>query len=272
VRDPALRGSTSPTAGYPNGIEDADLIVFDRWAPTAPPRIPALYIAPPRDASWLFGAESRSAPDEPRPRWEQTSSHSVVRGVDPATLTIERAHSYSGSQMTPVARSARGTPLVSVVEMPDQRAVIVAFGPSESNLASAPAFPVLVGNAVDWLTAPFGHASQNPGLASLNDTVSSIAGPRGASVPLAHVNHVAFGLLSAPGLYVVQGGGGRGTIAVNAGDPRLSDLTKTTLSRTDQAGLVRPGASARPWWIYAALLAFVLAVAEWWTWQRRITV
>jgi hypothetical protein len=28
----------------------------------------------------------------------------------------------------------------------------------------------------------------------------------------------------------------------------------------------------RPWWIYAAIIAFALAVLEWWTWQRRITV
>jgi hypothetical protein len=120
--------------------------------------------------------------------------------------------------------------------------------------------------------APFGHDSRTPGLVSLNDAVKSVAGPRGSSVPLAHVNHTALGVLRAPGLYVVEGGGARGTIAVNAGDPRLSDLTKTTLSGTSLAGLVRPGASTRPWWIYAAIIAFALAVLEWWTWQRRITV
>jgi hypothetical protein len=159
-----------------------------------------------------------------------------------------------------------------VVETPENRAVIVAFGPGESNLASAPAFPILVGNILDWLTTPFGHDSRNPGLASLNDAVKSVAGPRGTSIPLAHVNHAALGVLRAPGLYVVEGGGARGTIAVNAGDPRLSDLTKTTLSATNQAGLVQAGASARPLWVYAAIVAFVLALVEWWTWLRRITV
>jgi hypothetical protein len=272
ARDPSVRGSISSTAGYPNGVEDVDLIVFDRWAPSSPPRIPALYVAPPRAASWLFGAENASAADEARPRWERTSAHAVVRGIDPATLTIERAHSYSGPQLLPVAQSARGTPLVSVVETPEQRAVIVAFGPRDSNLTSAPAFPVLIGNAIDWLTAPFGHASRTPGLAALNDTVSAIAGPRGTSVPVSHVNHAALGVLSAPGLYTVQGRGGRGTIAVNAGDPRLSDLTKTTLSGANKDDSVRPGIGARPWWIYAAFFAFLLAAAEWWTWQRRITV
>src|SRR4029450_2347946 len=185
--------------------------------------------------------------DETRPRWEQPGSHPVVRGVDPATLTIERAHAYATPNAVPVARSLRGTPLVSIVETPEQRAVIVAFGPGDSNLASAPAFPILIGNAFDWLMAPFGHDSRTPGLASLNDAVKSLAGPRGASVPLAHVNHTVLGLLRTPGPHVVEGGAARGTIAVNAGDPRLSDLTKTTLSGTTLAGLVRPGASTRPW-------------------------
>ena len=272
ARNPALRGSTVSTTGYNNGVEDADLIIFDRWAPQSAPRTPALYIAPPREATWLADTTGQNSGDETRPRWKQAGSHPVVRGVDPATLTIERAHAYATPNAVPVARSLRGTPLVSVVETPEQRAVIVAFGPGDSNLTSAPAFPVLVGNAIDWLMTPFGHTSVNPGLASLNDAVSSVAGPRGTSVPLAHVNHAALGLLRAPGLYVVTGGGGRGTIAVNAGDPGLSDLMKTTLSRANQAGLVRPGAASRPWWVYAAIAAFVLAMAEWWTWQRRITV
>ena len=271
ARDPALRGSTVSTREYP-GAEDADLVIFDRWAPPSAPRNPALYIAPPRDTAWLLETAGRSAADEARPRWVQTGSHPVVRGVDPGTLTIERARTYTAVNVFAVARSARGTPLVSIVETPEQRAVIVAFGPGDSNLASAPAFPILIGNAFDWLMAPFGHDSRTPGLASLNDAVKSVAGPRGSSVPLAHVNHTALGVLRAPGLYVVEGGGARGTIAVNAGDPRLSDLTKTTLSGTSQAGLVRPGASMRPWWIYAAIIAFALALLEWWTWQRRITV
>jgi hypothetical protein len=35
---------------------------------------------------------------------------------------------------------------------------------------------------------------------------------------------------------------------------------------------VATGGTGSPWWVYCALVGFVLAVAEWWTWQRRITV
>ena len=32
------------------------------------------------------------------------------------------------------------------------------------------------------------------------------------------------------------------------------------------------GRSSRPLWLYCAWAAFALALAEWWTWQRRITL
>ena len=35
---------------------------------------------------------------------------------------------------------------------------------------------------------------------------------------------------------------------------------------------VTAGASSYAWWMYCVIAAFALIVAEWWTWQRRITV
>jgi hypothetical protein len=59
---------------------------------------------------------------------------------------------------------------------------------------------------------------------------------------------------------------------VNVGDPQVSNLSRTSLSATAQARAVSAGASGRAWWLYFALVAFALVLAEWWTWQRRITV
>jgi len=61
-------------------------------------------------------------------------------------------------------------------------------------------------------------------------------------------------------------------IAVNAGEPGVSNLTWSSLQASEHARTVPPGGSSRPWWIYCALAAFALALVEWWTWQRRITV
>ena len=54
--------------------------------------------------------------EESRPRWEVPGTHPVVRGVDPLTLSIQKARAYSSAALIPVARSARGTPLVYVRE------------------------------------------------------------------------------------------------------------------------------------------------------------
>src|SRR5207253_3022057 len=90
-------------AAYRSGQEDA--IVFDRWAPPEPPQRPALYFAPPAQGSWITAGE----PAEDRPRWMEAGSHPVVRGVDPFTLDIERARTYTSDALTPVASSVRGT-------------------------------------------------------------------------------------------------------------------------------------------------------------------
>lgn len=154
--DPGVTATFVTPAGYRPGAEDA--VVFDRWAPDDPPVTPALYFAPPANAAGLAGNAGNAAaasPGEKQPQWTAAGLHPVLAGVDPLTLTIERTHAYTSPELVPIARSARGTPLVSVREVPGRpRSVIVAFGPTESNLASAPGFPVLVANALEWLAPP----------------------------------------------------------------------------------------------------------------------
>ena len=104
-----------------------------------------------------------------------------------------------------VARSARGTPLVYVSESPEQRMVVVTFGADESNLAGAPGFPVLIGNALDWLTHPSRDAGpagvgHRPRLMSFEQGVAKVIGPDNVEVPLARVNRTTVGMLRAPGL------------------------------------------------------------------------
>ena len=136
----------------------------------------------------------------------------------------------------------------------------------------APAFPVLIGNALDWLSSPTPPQVRRPGLATFDDGVATVTGPRGVTVPLARVPGAVVGTLRSPGLYVAQGGGARTTIAVNVGEPQVSNLMRTTIAATNRASVVTAGGSSQPWWIYLGLAAFALALIEWWTWQRRITV
>jgi len=261
--DPDVRALFVTPSTYRAAGED--VAIFDRWAPSSLSSTPALYFAPPDETPWLAGGN-----DERRPRWDTPGNHAVLTGVDPITVRLDHARDCSSSLLTPVARSAKGTPLVCVGESADRRAIVIGFGPSDSNLASAPAFPVLVANALEWLGRPqMRDLSLRPGLTSFTEA-SRVTRADGESVPLMGMHGSAIGLL-APGLYGVQNAGARNTIAVNAADPQRSNVARTSL--TADANVARPrGSLERPWWLACAFLAFVLAFAEWWTWQRRITV
>jgi hypothetical protein len=300
-RDPDVQATFVDPSAYHPGPDDRGssngVLIFDRWAPPDPPERPALYFAPPADTPWLAhstdaSGTARSGPasgptdkpeasgaaaEERRPRWEVAGSHPVVRSVDPLTLSIEKARAYSLATLVPVARSARGTPLVyvresSASEPRDPRLVLVTFSAGESSLASAPAFPVLVGDALGWLAHPPSGGARHPGMMAFEDGIEKVIGPGGEPVPLVRVNGAALGVLRAPGLYVAEGGGARRTIAVNAGDPQVSNVWRTSANAGARAIVVTAGASGLPWWQYCAVAAFALALMEWWTWQRRITV
>ncbi len=277
-RDPGVRATFLDPSAYRRIGDDVDVVIFDRWAPADPPSRPALCFAPPLDTPWLSDAprEATTAasppPEERRPRWEAVGVHPVVRGVDPFTLIIEKARGYGSPALVPVAQSSRGTPLVYVGESPERRVVVVTFGPGESNLTSAPGFPVLVGNSLEWLSRPASGHSRQPGLVSFGHAMAKVTGPRGVSVPLVRVNQGTVAVLRAPGVYDAESGGSHSAIVVNVGDPQLSNLTRTGSMTGRNARVVTGGVPGRPWWLYCAAAAFVLALTEWWTWQRRITV
>ncbi len=263
-RHPGVTATFVKPAEYRPGR--ADVLVFDRFVPAAAPNRPVLALAPP-SAAWLgtAGVEERS------PRWAQTEPHPVMVGVDPMTLDIKRARAYEGGGLRPLAQSEKGTPLVLVTDRTDRRAVLVSFALADSNLGFSPAFPVLVGNALDWLARPSFGPARRPGRIVLPGTTTRVTGPEGESVALAQAGTQVVATLLTPGLHLVEAAGSRGVIAVNVGDPEVSNLARSSLK--DSTGATpESGRGGRPWWTYAVVVAFLLASAEWVTWQRRITV
>ena len=276
-QDPGVTATFVAPAGYRPGQED--VTIFDRCAPPARPARPALLFAPPAGTVWLqrtsaAGRGGTPAP-ETRPRWEAAGTHPVVRGVDPFTLTIEKAYPYESPGLSPVAQSVNGTPLVYVSgpggSAESARIMLMAFSAAESSLASAPGFPVLVGNALAWLTHPIAAGTRRPGPMHVDGMTTSVIAPGGAALPLVRLGQDALVVLPGPGLYVAQGGGARSAIPVNVGDPQSSNLARSTLTGSAASGSSRLPAG-RPWWWYFAVAAFALTALEWWTWQRRITV
>jgi hypothetical protein len=263
-RNPGVQATFVKPAQYTP--ESGDVVVFDRWLPVQPAVRPALYLAP-ASASWLgvAGDEERS------PRWSLVGDHAVLAGVDPMTVDIKRAHAYRIDGGRAVASSERGTPLVTIVESGDRRAVVLGFAIADSNLAAAPAFPVLIANAVDWLARPATSALNRPGRIVLPAGTARVTGPDGRAVPILPAGDRSVATLPTPGVYRVDGAGAHSVITVNVGGPATSNLTRTTLAPERAANVVAE-AGGRPWWLYAIAVAFGLVALEWITWQRRITV
>jgi hypothetical protein len=263
-QDPSLKVTVVKPADYtPAG---SGIVVFDRWLPADAPGRPALIIAPPA-AAWLGqpGAEERAA------RWSAAGAHPVVAGVDPLTVDVKRVRAYTGRDLIPVALSEHGTPLVSVAEARDRRIVVWSFSPADSNLASAPGFPVLAGDAIEWLARPSYGVLRRSGPARLPAATARVLTPDGKPLPIVRAGESAVVRLASPGLYLVEAGGSRGVIGVNVGSPEVSNVSRSSFSGTE-ASRVASGGAGWPWWMWAVVIVFALASVEWWTWQRRVTV
>ena len=262
--DPQLRVTFVAPEKY--AAPTTGIVVFDRWLPAEPPGRPALVIAPP-PSSWLGerGAEEKAA------RWSAPGSHPVVAGVDPLTVDLKKVTAYTGKDLKAVAVSERNTPLVSVADAPNRRIVVWSFALGDTNLKNAAGFPILAGNAIEWLAHPSYGASRKPGLFQLPGGTSRVVSPAGQPVPIVRAGTDSLVRLKLPGLYLVDAAGSRGVVGVNVGDPEVSNLSRTSLASAGVSA-VAAGGAGWPWWMWFVALAFVLAATEWWTWQRRVTV
>ncbi|HSG01891.1 MAG TPA: hypothetical protein VLA20_12200, partial [Vicinamibacterales bacterium] len=247
--------------------DQADVLVFDRWLPPDEPGRPMLVLTPP-SVPWLGerGAEERGV------TWLRGGRHAVLAGVDPGTLDIERATGFDGPGLVAVAQSSAGTPLVLVADEPDRRAVVLTVALDDSNLAFSPAFPVFIGDAIEWLARPSSASPGRPGLVELPASTNRVTAPDGTAVPLIEAGAARVARLTGPGLYLAEVGGARAVMAVNAGSPDVSNLARTSLSEEVAAAGAGAAGAGVVWWVYAVGIAFLLGAVEWWTWQRRITV
>jgi hypothetical protein len=262
-QDPGVHASFISPARYAPGPEE--LVIFDRTLPPVPPKVPALFIAPPKKPAIKTTSGVVSA---------KTTPDVVFLGsVDLTTMNFETVRTYAPEDLVPVAFTEDHAPLIYAHEEPDQRFVVFAFSVNESKLMFAPGFPALMSATIDWLAHPIAAAgARKPGPAEFPGYLSTIVGPDAKPVTVTQIGSASVANLTRPGFYQATAGGATSVIAVNAGDPEISDLQHTRIpaaARTDAgAGQTR----GRPWWLIALTLALMLLAAEWWTWQRRVTV
>lgn len=268
--DPSITPTFVTPANYTPGREN--LLIFDRALPASPPKVPALFIAPPAvPAIKTRGRQTLSTPD-------------LAAGVDLMTMTFDAARRYTADDLSAVAFSpdrvvnADGNrdraPLVYVHDEPEQRFALFTFSVADSKLMFAPGFPVLMKNTLNWLARPVESAARTPGPAMFEGTFESVIGPDGQPLPLTTIGKYTLVPLSHVGFYEARAGNALSVIAVNAGDPDVSDLQRSRLPEAVRAASSANASASRgrPWWLIAAFLGLLLIAAEWFTWQRRITV
>ena len=267
--NPDVTGTFFTPDTYKPGAED--VVIFDRTAPAAAPAKPALYIAPPAIPFLALNGTQL----EVKPKWLTLETHPLLDGVDPLTFTIERARTSTSTALHPIAQSPGGTPLVSIGTATDRpRVVVFSFGPKDSNLAEAPAFPVLMGNAVEWVAKANAGGARRTGRSSFSAAIVRVKDPRGREIGLLNLRGQPTAMLTAPGIYTAEASGGAAAkFAVNIVDPDVSNLARSSIGGNGTAAIaVTAGVPGRPWWMYFVVFALVAAVVEWWTWLRRITV
>ncbi len=263
AHDPTLSVSAVDPARYAQA--SADVWVFDRWLPATPPAQPALIIDPP-NSSWL-GARGTA---EAQPTWRAGSPHPVLNGLATPLGRVGRARSVERPTLHTIAASERDTPLIGIEDRAQSRYVILGFSLQESSFPSTPAFPILIGNAVDWLGRPERDLRNQPGRVTLPPSTRRLVAPNGQALPLITFEDRVSAIVPAPGLYLTETAGGQRVLSVGLDDPARSNLMVSSVSQDTSVDL-RPGVQ-RPWWIYCAAAAFLLAALEWVTWRRRVTV
>lgn len=280
TQTPGVTATFVRPVNYKPGNEN--LVIFDRALPSAAPTAPALYIAPPAAPPLKETTPSVASPKatpevgasraEEHPQWVSGGWHPIMQGVDVQTMALDRARPYVADGLEAVSVSSTNMPLVYVRDTPQQRFALFTFGVTESKLMFAPGFPVLIGNAVDWLTHAAPTGVRHPGRVTFPGTIVSLVGPDGKEVPMTVVDDATIATLATPGFYQATSAGASRVIAVNAGDPDTSDLQRTRLPQAAANSADSSAGRGRPWWLLAGMLAFLLLAAEWWTWQRRVTV
>jgi hypothetical protein len=264
AHDPSVRVTALDPARYREA--EADVWVFDRWLPAAAPLQPALIIDPPA-SPWLG---TRGTP-EGQPAWRRPAPHPVLDGLDTALGRVGRTSAVVRPSLRTIAASEKDTPLVGIEDSAHGRYVVLGFSTQDAGFDSSPAFPVLVGNAIDWLGRPERGLHRQPGRVSLPAATRRVVAPNGRTLPLATFGDRVSTTLPAPGLYLAETAGGHRVLSVALHDPARSNLLASTVAE-NRSNLQSSGGDPRPWWLYCAAAALALASLEWVTWRRRVTV
>lgn len=289
----------SPGAYRATVAATADLVIFDGWLPRTLPPTNLLLVGPPSSISGpplaIPAGKGLRPAGTPRPGDDPAG---LLRYTTPANIHIYRtldmqappwAHAALRDSSGPLLLEAAQGPVGSGVG----RIAVLGFSPDQSDLWASLDFPVLMANALDWLTPglDLGAANYQPGdvvhigvLAGATQASIQLPGGRQESLlagAIPATGTMLFTDTGQPGIYQVSERLDRSQVradfSVNSGaTPALvgSDDASIQGGATQAHGSAPAGAAPRgqvPVELTSAVALLVLALlgAEWYVAMRR---
>ena len=271
--DPRVALETIEPDGYvvPETADDVpDLYVFDRFAPSEMPVAPALLFRP-QAASWLpapTGAEMTELSLA-----GVRSDHPLLQYVSLEDVVVESAASVSPGEHEVIAGTTE-QPILLAGENPLRWAELT-FDLGDSNFPLQAGFPIFLANAVTWLTST--DVVPTPlGTITLHAAAAVVTDMRGEDVPTRSVGALTAFTPDAPGLFSVRTNDGELVISANLLNPNVSAVNASAFAGEDNVGgivaYLTGSVGGGELWLILVLAAFVLILAEWWTYHRRMTI
>ena len=271
---PDLQVQTVSPEGYSGA--GAELVVFDGVLPERLPSGQLLIVNPPNGRDYLkVVGEMRSVHVT-----DFDTRHPLLESVDLSAARLARATTLEAPSWARVVADSVGRPLILEGRESGRSVVVFAFDPSGSSVDKMLAFPLLVSNAVAFLSGGELTPSLPPGRSATLPVGPGVRevrleGPEGTRTLSVEGSSVRLERLEAPGRYTVRergdGAGEARTFSINVADEAESDLTPRPRATVEAATrrAEQPSLSRIDYWPALLALGLVVFSAEWWRFGRR---
>ena len=283
--DPHISLNQIQTLDY-HGPGDNDILIFDRFVPTPFPEGNIVFLNPISGLPFMPTQENR----QPVQVIDQHPTHEVMRDISLIDLEVKVSLQTQLPLWGIPLLETNQTPLIWLGEQDEGKIVVFAFDPFDLNVSnfatSIPSAPILMSQCLEWLGS--GTSPIQPNLVRTGESVK-IRLDRFSEVEQLTVQmpdddvqelqardpRIVFTDTTQVGVYtVLVDGEPLGRFAANLLNPQESDLSPSQLAEDSNmvmdTGRVRSDLPEvnREIWAYAAFLALLLLLVEWWVYHQ----
>ena len=283
--DPHVILNQIQTSGY-HGPGDNDILIFDQFVPDLLPEGNIVFLNPIGGFPFMPTQKNR----QPAQVIDQHPTHQVMRDVSLIDLEVKASLQVQLPLWGVPLIETNQTPLIWLGEQDDQKMVVFAFDPFDLDVsnfvASIPSAPILMSQCLEWLGAA--TSPIQPDLIKTGEPVKirldrsskvervTVQMPDGALQELqTRGSRIVFTDTTQIGVYTVfVDDEPFGRFAANLLNPQESDLSPPQLADAPNAGMDTGRVQSdlpevnREIWGYAAFLALLLLIVEWWVYHQ----